>query len=136
MIRRYTAKDFAMIKRWYKARKLPIPQEAALSDSGWIADERVAGFLYLTNSNIAMLDGVISDPNTLPSHRRQSLQQLCSVLVDSAVMLGYTNIIAATTSDSIKDICRKLRFRPTTYQMFILQEKDIEDDDIDNLKQL
>lgn len=126
MIRRYQKRDFEMLKRWYKERGLGAPQEAALSDAGWVADERVVGFLYVTNSNIALIDGIVSDPHSLPSNRKQSLQQLCSTIVDVAVMMGYTNIIAATSNESIKEICRKMAFQKTSYELFVLKEKTVD----------
>ena len=65
-LKRVTSKDFPVIVHWYRQRKLTPPDPRALSDVGFIADGRVAGWLYLTNSNIAMIEGIISDPSSTP----------------------------------------------------------------------
>jgi hypothetical protein len=124
-----------MLAKWYKKRGMKVPDDRSLSDSGWIADERVAGFLYLTNSNLALIDCVISNPDTLPSARQQSLQVLLGVLVDTALMLGYTNILGLTKHPNVKALAGKLGFKEIEYKPFLLQEQEEEDVEMPAIEQ-
>ena len=72
-----------------------------LSDFGFIVDNRVAGFLYMTNSNIAFIEWVVARPKTVPSLRRASLRKLIGVLVDTATMMGCDIIFGVSTHPSI-----------------------------------
>lgn len=102
-LKRVTSKDFPMIVHWHKERKLTVPDPRALSDTGFIADGRVAGWLYLTNSNIAMIEGIISDPKSPASLRRESLDKLIGFMIDFALELGYTQFIGITKLSKMED---------------------------------
>jgi hypothetical protein len=112
------------IDEWYAARGRKPPKSSTLSPLGFMADNRVAGWLYLTDSNVALIEGIIADPNTVPSLRRTSLRKLCGFLVDTALMLGYTNIIGMTEHPAIEEICKELGFNPTKLNVWVLSEKD------------
>lgn len=98
------------IAEWYKGYGLPIPSSSLLSDMGFIADGRVAAWLYVTNSGIAMIENVIADPKSIPSLRRTSLDKLIGFLVDTAVSLGYTTIIGVTKHPQILKVGKKFGF--------------------------
>jgi hypothetical protein len=101
----------------YKASSLP--------PIGFICDERVVGWLYTTNSTVALIDGVVANPDTIPSLRRESLQKLCTHLVEVAFELGHTNIIAVTSHPSIQSICKTMGFTLSPHlQVWALREKD------------
>jgi hypothetical protein len=115
-----------LIEEWYSARGRKPPKKGMLSSMGFIADNRVAGWLYLTDSNIAIVEGIIADPNTVPSLRRTSLRKLCGFLVDTALMLGYTEIVGMTEHPMIEDICKELGFSPTKLNVWVLSESEEE----------
>lgn len=123
-IKRITTDHYPLIRSWYEARNKPCPSVETLSNTGYMADGRVAGWLYLTNSNVAMVDGIISDPNTVPSLRRESLQKLSGFLVDMALMLGYTNIFGMTKHPSLDQMGKKLGFRSQDFKVWAISERD------------
>lgn len=95
--------------------------EDCISDLGYIVDGRVAGWLYVTNSNCAMIEGIIADPNTVPSLRQQSLRKLCGFLVDTALMLGYTNIFGISKHPSMAKVSKELGFKMSNdFKVFTL----------------
>lgn len=128
MIVRYKSYMYPLIDLWYKKRGIKAPARESLSDMGFIADDRVAGWLYLTNSNIAFIEGIIADPDSVPSLRRASLEKVCATMVDTAISLGYTQILGITTSPTIEKLGVKLGFVPTDYKVLILKEKSLEDE--------
>lgn len=113
-----------MIASWYAARKMRPPDPDVLSETGWIADERVAGWIYMTNSSLCMIEGIISNPFTASSLRQYSLQTLCSFLVDTSYILGYKRIMAASRLTGIYNIATKLGFRCVgdDYKILILED--------------
>lgn len=119
-IRRVTSKDFPMIVSWYRKRGLKAPDPRALSDSGFIADERVAVWVFLTNSNMALIDGVIADPETVPSLRRESLTKLIGFCIDFCLQLGYTQIIGVTKHPKIEDLGKKFGFKQLPHKVIYL----------------
>lgn len=131
-IKRYKPTDYAGIVSWYKARGLSAPPKDSLSTMGFVADNRVAGWLYLTNSNVALIEGVISNPYTVPSLRRASLQKLAGVMVDSALSLGYTTIKVDTNHPSIQKIVTDMGFKEHSLKTFILHDDDESDKKLDN----
>lgn len=98
------------IADWYKRRGLITPNSNMLSDMGYISDGRVAAWLYITNSGIAMIENVISDPRSIPSLRRQSLHKLLGFLIDMATALGYTTILGITKHEGMIDTVKKFGF--------------------------
>lgn len=129
-IRKYTKRDYPMIASWCRERGKPVPAPEILSDTGFIADNRVVGWLYITNSNVAMIENVISNPTTVPSLRRQSLRTLCAHLVDSALILGYVNIFGITNHPSIKKICKDMGFKEAQFSVFTLAEPEMGPEDM------
>jgi hypothetical protein len=109
-----------MIVSWYRERGMKAPDPRALSDSGFIADERVAVWVFLTNSNMALIDGVVSDPKTIASFRRESLIKLIGFCVDFCVQLGYTQIIGVTKHPSIESLGKKFGFKELSHKVIYL----------------
>ena len=119
------SRHFPEVDEWYRRREMSIPDPTLLSDMGYMADGRVAAWLYLTNSGIAMIENVISDPHSVPSLRRQSLQKLIGFLVDTATALGYTTIIGVTKNKGILDISRKFGFKEMKdYKLVVLNTEE------------
>ena len=110
-LKRVTSKDFPMIVSWYRQRSLTPPDPRALSDVGFVADNRVAGWLYLTNSNIALIEGIISDPKSPPSLRNESLDKIIGFMIDFALELGYTQFIGITKHSKVEQRVKKFGFK-------------------------
>lgn len=125
-LRRYHGSDYPTIKSWYEERGKPVPARKTLSDMGYIADGRVAGWLYFTNSNIALIECIISDPNTVPSSRRASLRKLVGFLIDTALMLGYTNIVGLSSHPSIEKVAKEFGFKKGVLNVYTLSEEEPE----------
>lgn len=119
-MKRITSKDFPMIVSWYKQRGLPSPDPRALSDVGFIADGRVAGWLYLTNSNMALIEGIISDPSSAPSLRRESIDKLVGFLIDFALELGYTQFLGVTKHPMVEKVGKKFGFKHLPHKILHL----------------
>lgn len=107
---RITPDHLPLLKRWFKARGLAIDINS-MSDMGYIVDGRVAGWLFVTNSNSAMIEGLIADPHSVPSLRRASTRKLVGFLIDTSLMLGFTNIFAISKHPSIDQMSKEFGFK-------------------------
>lgn len=119
----YKPRHYPIIAKWYTERGLPAPKMSTLSDTGFILDNRVAGWLYMTNSKLAMIEGIISNPQSIPSLRKTSLLRLCALLVDTALALGYTDIIGISEHPSVLEVGKKLGFKAKAYTLLSLKEE-------------
>lgn len=108
---RITSDHYPLLKKWYKARGLKVDLEGNISDTGFIADGRVAGWLYVTNSNTAFIEGLISNPDTVPSLRRQSTRKLMGFLIDTALFLGFESIFAISRHPSVAKLAEEFAFK-------------------------
>lgn len=110
-IRKVKSKDFPIIVKWYKGHKQTVPDPRALSTTGFIADERVACWIYLTNSNMALIEGIISDPESIPSLRRESLNKLIGFCIDFCLAAGYTQILGLSKHPRIEVLAKRYGFK-------------------------
>lgn len=110
-IEKVTRNHYKLLKGWYEERGLAMPKRSHFSTMGYIADGRVAGWLHLMNSDMALIEGLISDPNTIPSLRRDSVIKLCGFLTDTAIALGYPVVLGITKAPSIETVAQKLGYK-------------------------
>lgn len=78
---------------------------------GYIVDGRVAGWLYVTNSEVAFIEGLIADPDTIPSLRKASMRKLVGFLIDTALMLGFTKVFAVSKHPSVDKLAKEFGFK-------------------------
>lgn len=123
MLRKFRKEDYDTICSWYDKRGHKAPSIETLSDMGWIADERVAGWLYTTNSNMAMIEGIIANPDTTPSLRRESVERLVSFMIDVSLGLGFTQIFGITRNERMVGLCKKLGFKESIFRVMLLSEE-------------
>lgn len=69
-----------------------------------------AGFLYLSNSKVAWLDWIISNPEYREKDRKESFNLLINNLEDVAKQQGYNIIISIARNKSLIDTHKKLGY--------------------------
>ena len=126
-IHRIKARDYPIIESWFRSRKIAPPSYQELSETGWIADNRVAGWLLCTNSSVAIIEHLISNPDTVPSLRQESIQKLTGFMIDFALMLGYTHIVAASKHPSVDRVAKQFGFKKTDLSFYVLTESELDE---------
>ena len=82
-----------------------------LPEYGLIHEDVAAGFLYKTDSFVALLENFISNPNISFERRESILKRIAIELMQKAKDLGFTKIYAITDKNQIKKYCNELEFK-------------------------
>ena len=106
----YSKDDYPTLVKWYLARGLPLPPRDLMPETGFIIDDVCAGFLYLTDSKLALIDHYISNPNELAAVRDRALDTLTEELVREAKQWGCKGILITTALDKVGDRAEKHGF--------------------------
>jgi hypothetical protein len=70
----------------------------------------VSGFLYLTNSGVAWMEWIISDPEYKESDRKEALELLIKELENVAISMGKTIILSIGRNKSLINAHRNLGY--------------------------
>lgn len=103
-------KDYGYISRWWSERDLPPIPLGLLPLNGFIVPGVCAGFLYLTDSDLAIIEGFVSNPKTTQMERDPALNAVTAALCERAKALGYTAISAFTQTEKITSRATKHGF--------------------------
>ena len=64
-------------------------------------DNKAMGFLYRTDTPLAMISNLVSDPASDQELRREAVQELVSDLMEIAKLQGYNQVSCATNIKSL-----------------------------------
>ena len=117
-LRKVVKEDLLSINSWYVKRSLPALSADILPEIGLIAPGVAALFIYQTDSSMAMIEGLIANPDATARDRAEAINQLIDTCVDYAHLLGYTQVIGLTRdAGTYKRVKRHGFFDLGTYQM-------------------
>lgn len=109
--------DYEDMCSWWKWWRWPEISKATLPMNGMgglmvYKDEILiaAGFLYLTNSNVALIEFIVSNPNYRQSDRKDALEVLIMGLEDVARSQGRDTIVSFARNKSLMNIHEKLNY--------------------------
>lgn len=120
-IRRLSERDWPLINKWYEQHGLARPKDSMLSDLGYMVDERVAGWLYITNSGMSFIENIISDPSVSPKARSLSTKCLIGFMIDLSHSFGYDTVFGITKHPAILKYGREFGFKEQKdYKLIVL----------------
>jgi hypothetical protein len=109
--------DWGTLQNWWKTWKWPEIQKELLPLNGigglmiYKEDQLIAaGFLYLSNSKVAWLDWIISNPEYRDKDRKEALSELIIGLEEVAKQQGYSIIISIARNKSLIETHKKLGY--------------------------
>lgn len=109
-IREFKKEDYSEIKNWWIAHKWqPIPVEF-LPKTGYIIPNYCAGFLYKTDSKIAIMEFIISNPLTDKDKRSVALDLLINSLCNKAKEDGFKSVFSSLVHPKLIDKYKKNQF--------------------------
>lgn len=109
--------DWNVMPQWWKWWRWPEVSRDTLPLNGlggimvYKNDTPIAaGFLYLSNSKVAWLDWIVSNPEYKDKDRKQALELLINTLEEVAKQQGYSVIITITKSKHLIDTHKKMGY--------------------------
>lgn len=110
-MRPFAPQDLDELNRWYAARGLPLVPLSALPAIGVVVDGVAAGFLYRTDSDIALLDGYVTNPAAGGRARRAAFDAIVEELVRAAKCAGARRVIGMAASGGVSRAVDQLGLR-------------------------
>lgn len=89
--------DFEEIESWYMTRSVAMPPETAFPKIGYIVPGIAAGFLIQTDTDLAVLEPFVSNPEKSIEDRDLALVLIMGKLVEKARSLGYRSVFGFST---------------------------------------
>jgi len=115
--RKIKKEDWSTLEKWWRywLNSDAPPKDYLPSDGtgGIIIEDNgepvIAGFIYQTNSKVAIIEGVVSNPNYRGKQKRdKSLEVLVACLYEATKLIGCKYIFAMTDNKKIINLGIKL----------------------------
>lgn len=111
-MRRFVQSDLDEINTWYAARGAPSIPLSTLPEVGEIEPGVAAGFLYQTDSTLALVEGYVSNPEAPSDARNAALDGITAALIADAKALGVQQVVALCTDKGIEERAQRHGFKP------------------------
>ena len=97
MVRPITSEDYDTLVSWWKGHGWEVTPVSCLPPDGFIIEGVCAGWLYLTNSSLALFGWPVGNPDANPKEIREGMKLIleetkcCMRACDRKVMMAFTN---------------------------------------------
>lgn len=98
----YHTSDYETLCVWWKEWDQPPPPEDYLPHCGAVVPGLAAGFLYVTDSTLGIIDFFISNPDALDEDRVRAVTMITETLIDKARFLKCKGVMANTQNEAVK----------------------------------
>jgi len=119
-VRLVTKEDFSMIESWCHGWNVPKVTNVC-SNLGYIVDDVAAGWLYITNSPVAFVEHLITNPKSGIKLRNKALDLVVLHIANVAKDMDFKHLIGITNLDVIRKRAEKLKFNTDTKLYQIVQ---------------
>lgn len=106
-------KDYATICSWNYNHGVHTLVKESLPEIGYIIDGVVAGFLYQTDSDVAIIEGYTSNKHSDKNERRDGLVLLTETLLNRATELNFKNVLYFSNNKNVHNLFNKFDFNIT-----------------------
>lgn len=108
MIRHFDAEiDHDAVSRWWKAHEFGVIPRHYLPPTGFIVEVNgvkvIAGWLYKTDSAIAWMEWIVSNPEVSADVRRPALTSLIETLIMTAKEDGFELVFTSSNHPKLMD---------------------------------
>ena len=121
-VRHYVGTDFDQVRGWYEKRGISFNDRNVLPGVGFIVDNVAAGFIYMTDSNIAFIEGFIANSDTDEMARDSALDVISECLIAHAIVMGCKYIKCETKIKSIELRAKRFGFKSFGETVSLLKE--------------
>lgn len=108
MIRRVVEGDYYVIDEWRKARGLrKLPREY-YPTNGMIIEGVAAVFLTKTDTDIALVENIVTNPEATVGDRSKALTKLLKRAEETAKKLGFTMLVGVVSNyDKVSSLAKR-----------------------------
>jgi hypothetical protein len=103
----------SMVNKWAEKHSFPLPPKEYLPETGLIVEDTAAGFVYLSNSNLAWVEWIFSNPEKSPEERQESIDSLMSTLEKIAIAHGAKALFSSSGSEGYRKVLERNGFTET-----------------------
>ncbi len=100
---------FEELQRWFQARNEDLAREG-LPQSGFVIPGKAAGFLYRTDSSLALIENLVASPELRPEERSAAVDAIVLAVSDEARRLGFKMLLGYTQLDAVVKRAVRLGF--------------------------
>lgn len=101
----YRPEHKEILDGWCRTRNIPLIRPEALPGNGLLISHDgkpiVIGFLFSSDTDVAVIAHIMSDPSSLKPARREAVEWLLEILGLRAVELGFKQLNIATNLKSL-----------------------------------
>jgi hypothetical protein len=101
MVRDFAIADLADVNAWHCAHGRPGMAASHVPQTGRIVPGVAAGFLYVTDSDVALLEGYVTNPEAPLRERSKAVDEITHALLAEAKDLGMGRVVALCASGGI-----------------------------------
>lgn len=88
-------RDYARVAGWWESAGFEPLAPDALPQYGFVVNDICAGWLYRTDSSMAVIEWIVADPESDKEQRSQALDALLDKLLETARGVGITRIFTS-----------------------------------------
>lgn len=110
-MRAFKMTDLSECNSWCRARGIPEIEAASVPLHGYFEPMVGVGFLYLTDSNIAFIDGLLSNPEAESALRGSVLAAIGERLLEDAKELRVKHLILYTQHGNVSKWATSHKFK-------------------------
>lgn len=93
--RAYKPSDYNELCKWWKSYNWAPPLEDALPSSGIIVEGKCAGFLYITNSKMGIMEWIVGNPECSKEERTEAIDTVIKGIKAMAKGFGIKYIFSS-----------------------------------------
>jgi hypothetical protein len=101
---------FEQIRAWLRFRKEDIVPRA-LPENGFVIPGKAAGFLYRTDSSIALIENLVAAPGLSREERGEAVDAIVTAVIERAKELGFDMLVGYTVLDVVVKRAQRFGFR-------------------------
>lgn len=121
-IRKFEPEDYGQLVQWSADRDVGLPPLDALSTIGLIVDDVATGFLYFTNSSVALLEGFIANPKADKNDRDSAINWITLNLMDLAKANGVKVLKCESKIETVINRAYNLGFEDKGESRVLIKE--------------
>lgn len=109
-IRPVEPSDLPEINTWYRKMEQPTMMADLMPPQGFFIPGVAAGFLIRTSTNVAILEGLIANPEADKEYRRLGIDKVVDSLLTATKVSGIRLVLVMTEHPRVKQMCEDKGF--------------------------